>query len=134
MTKILNNSIRWVAILLASACLTGTSVASHGPKALVGDAYIAYMKETLQEVHMLYMKTMDEKATQGEAEKARQSALRKTREALGHMHRRFSSLEIEQGAAMSAGEMLLNTHLMSMTIDLLAAEHLPHVDKWSYTE
>jgi len=134
MSKIFNNSIRVIVFLLASTCLSGTSIAAHAPKALAGDAYIAYMKEALDEIHALYMKTMDEKATQGEAEKARQGALRKSREALRYMHRRFRSLEIEHGAAMSADETLLTTHLMSMTMDLLVADHLPHVDKWSYTE
>jgi len=40
--------------------------------------------------------------------------------------------DIKQGAQLSATEMLVNTHVMVVMLDLLVGETLPHDDEWEY--
>ena len=123
-----------VACLIAAAVLfTGTLAQAQAPKSLCDDAYLAYMKTTIHDLNVLYLKYKDEKLSQGQAEIARQAAFRKAREVFAYMDKRFDSMNIEQGAALCPQELLMDIHLMTMTIDMMASEHLPHEDRWSYT-
>jgi hypothetical protein len=125
-----------LAVYLAAtaACFTGTSAQAQAPTDLCDDAYLAYMKGTISELNGLYLKSMDKKASQGEAEVARQAAFRKAREAFAYMDKRFDTMNVDQGAALCHRELLMDIHLMTMMMDMVASEHLPHEDRWSYTD
>ena len=117
-----------VCLAAAAALFTGTSA-----QASCDDAYLAYMKTTIHDLDILYLKSKDEKLSQGEAEIARQAALRKARKAFAYMDRRFDSMKIDEGVVMCPQELHVNVHLMTMMLDMVVSEHLPHEDRWSYT-
>ena len=122
-----------VCLTAAAALFTGTSVYAEAPKSLCDDAYLAYMKTTIHDLNVLYLRFKDEKLSQGEAEIARTAALRKAREAFAYMDKRFDSMNTDQGAALCPQELLMDIHLATMVMDIMLSEHLPHEDRWSYT-
>jgi hypothetical protein len=123
-----------VYLAATAAFVTGTSAQAQAPTDLCNDAYLAYMKTTISDLNGLYLKSKDEKVSQGEAEVARQGAFRKAREAFAYMDKRFDSMNIDEGAALCPQELLMDIHLMTMMMDMVATEHLPHEDRWSYTD
>ena len=123
-----------VCLAAATASFTGTSVQAQAPTDLCDDAYMAYMKGAISELNGLYLKTKDEKVSQGEAEVARQAAFRKARETFAYMDKRFDTMNVDEGAALCHRELLMDIHLMTMMMDMVASEYLPHKDRWSYTD
>ena len=125
-----------LAVYLAAAAVsfTGTPAQAQAPTDLCDDAYLTYMKATISELNGLYLKSINKKVSQGEAEVARQAAFRKAREAFAYMDKRFDSMDIDEGAALCHRELLMDIHLMTMMMDMVANEHLPHEDRWSYTD
>jgi hypothetical protein len=43
-------------------------------------------------------------------------------------------MNVDEGAALCHEELLMDIHLMTMMMDMVASEHLPHEDRWSYTD
>ena len=109
-----------VYLAAAAASFTGTSAQAQAPKDLCDDAYITYMKATISDLNGLYLKSKDKKVSQGEAEVARQGAFRKAREAFAYMDKRFDSMNIDEGAALCHQELLMDVHLMTMMMDMVA--------------
>lgn len=120
---------RTKALVLAAA-LIGAS----GLVCAQEEAYMSGMSKTIADLNALYAKANDKDIPQGEAEKARIAAFAMAREALASMDKRFDTLKGMEGAALTPGETLMNIHIMTMLLDMMASEHLPHKDKWSYTE
>jgi len=120
---------RTKALVLAAA-LIGTS----GLVCAQDEAYMSGMSKTIADLNALYAKANDKNIPQGEAEQARIAAFRKAREALKTMDKRFDTLKGMEGAALTPSETLMNIHIMTMLLDMVASEHLPHKDTWSYTE
>ena len=126
-----------IASLVAlSTCLGTASVyAAEPPQDLYDeDAYTSYMEKTIDELNVLYAKANDKKIPQGQAEQARIAAFRKAREAVQFMDNRFNKMKIKEGATLSHTEVLMDIHILAMLVDLMASEHLPHEDRWSYTD
>ncbi len=123
-----------VYLAAAAASFTGTSAQAQAPTDLCDDAYLTYMKATISELDGLYLKSKDKKIPQGEAEVARQAAFSKAREAFAYMDKRFDAMNVDEGAALCHRELLMDIHIMTMIMDMVASEHLPHEDRWSYTD
>lgn len=124
-----------VGIALFTLAFFGTGVNAETPTdAYDAVAYTEFMESNLKDLHHLYLKAVDKNSPQGIAEQARQAYIAKTRDVLFKMNTRFDNMEIKQGASLSNTEMLINTHIVTMLVDMLAAEHQPHQDKWSYTD
>ena len=125
-----------IASLVAlSMCMGAASVyAAEPPQDLYDeDAYTKYMETTIDELNALHAKANDKTIPQGEAEAARLAAFRKAREAVQFMDNRFNKMKIKEGATLSHTEVLMDIHVLTMLVDLIASEHLPHEDRWSYT-
>jgi hypothetical protein len=65
--------------------------------------------------------------------KARQKAIRLSRHILRHLNTRNSALNVQEGGELSPTEIVLNIQVMGRLLDILASEHQPHEDQWSYT-
>ncbi len=120
---------RTKALVLAAAL-----IGSSGLVCAQEDAYMSGMSKTIADLNALYAKANDKTIPQGEAEQARLAAFAMAREALASMDKRFDTLKGMEGAALTPAETLMNIHIMTMLLDMMAAEHLPHKDRWSYTE
>ena len=94
--------------------------------------YSATMESLLTELQKAHEITKDPKRSQGDVEKAKQKAFKTAREMLRLIDNRLHKLDIKQGAQLSATEMLVNTHVMVVMLDLLVGETLPHDDEWEY--
>ena len=94
--------------------------------------YSATMESLLTELQKAHEITKDPKRSQGDVEKAKQKAFKTAREMLRLIDNRLHKLDIKQGAQLSATEMLVNTHVMVVMLDLLVGETLPHEDEWEY--
>jgi len=92
------------------------------------------MEKTLNELNELYARANDKKIPQGEAEVAREAAFQKALEALNYIDRRFDKMNVKEGAQLSNSEMFATLHVLTMTLGLVTTEHLPHKDRWSYTD
>jgi hypothetical protein len=124
-----------LAVLIASVLIASGSVYAEPPQDVFDEkAYSAYMQKTINELNGLYAKANDKNIPQGEAEVARQAAFIKAREALQYIDSRFDKMDVKEGAQLSNTEMFTALHVLTMTMELVAAEHIPHKDRWSYTD
>jgi len=94
--------------------------------------YGATMQSLLTELQKAHEITKDPDRSQGDIEKAKQKAFKTAHEMLTMIDNRLHSLDIKQGAQLSPTELLVNTHVMVVMLDLLVGESMPHQDEWSY--
>jgi hypothetical protein len=96
------------------------------------DTYTATIQKEMQAMDKAYKTANNPKALQGDAEKARQEAITLARHILRHINTRSDSVNIKEGGQLSSTEILLSIRVTGHLLDLLAAEHQPHEDAWSY--
>lgn len=96
------------------------------------DSYTATIHKEMQAMDKAYKTANNPKTLQGDAEKARQEAITLARHILRHLNTRSDSVNIKEGGQLSPTEVLLSIRVMGHLLDLLAAEHQPHEDAWSY--
>ena len=70
--------------------------------------------------------------SQGQKAEAKQKAFKTAREMLLLIDRRIHKLDPKKGAQLSPTEILVNTHIMVVVLDLLVSESIPHKDEWQY--
>ena len=95
-------------------------------------SYTATVQKEMQAMDKAYKTANNPKTLQGDAEKARQEAITLARHILRHLNTRSDSVNIKEGGQLSPTEVLLSIRVMGHLLDLLAAEHQPHEDAWSY--
>lgn len=114
--------------IIALALLIGLFVAPAGfcaemtPSSLVFDdaTYTAEIEKAHQKLHMLYGKSFDKSLPLGQREKARREFFKASQDLNKKMHNRVMMLDPKQGAALSHTDILLSTHLLLMTTDMLS--------------
>ena len=95
-------------------------------------SYTATVQKEMQAMDKAYKTANNPKVLQGDAEKARQEAITLARHILRHLNTRSDSVNIKEGGQLSPTEVLLSIRVMGHLLDLLASEHQPHEDAWSY--
>jgi len=92
------------------------------PSSLVFDDanYTAEIEKAHQKLHMLYGKSFDKSLPLGQREKARRNFFKASQDLNKKMHNRVMTLDPKQGAALSHTDILLSTHLLLMTADMLS--------------
>ena len=92
------------------------------PSSLMFDdaTYTAEVEKGHQKLHMLYGKVVNESLSVIEREKARRDYFKVSQDLNKRMHRRVMSLDVKKGAALSHTDILLSTHLLLMTTDMLS--------------
>jgi hypothetical protein len=94
--------------------------------------YGSRMQFLLKELQAAHEATKDPRKSQGEVEEAKQKAFKTARQMLLLIDNRIHNLDIRSGAQLSPTEILVNTHVMVVLLDLLVGETLPHKDEWQY--
>ena len=82
--------------------------------------YTAEVEKGHQKLHMLYGKVVNESLSVIEREKARRDYFKVSQDLNKRMHSRVMSLDVKKGAALSHTDILLSTHLLLMTTDMLS--------------
>ena len=92
------------------------------PSSLVFDdsTYTADVEKAHQKLHMLYGKVFDKSLALGKREQAKRDFLETSQDLNKKMHSRVMSLNVKEGAALSHTDILLSTHLLLMTADMLS--------------
>jgi hypothetical protein len=94
--------------------------------------YDSRMQFLLKELQNAHEATKDPRLPQGEVAAAKQKAFKTAREMLLLIDRRIHTLDPAKGAQLSPTEVLVNTHIMVVVLDLLLSESIPHEDEWQY--
>lgn len=92
------------------------------PSSLVFDdaTYTMEVEQGHQKLHMLYGKALDKSLPLGQREKAKRDYFKLSQDLNKRMHSRVMSLNVKEGAALSHTDVLLSTHLLLMTTDMLS--------------
>ncbi len=92
------------------------------PSSLMFDdaTYTAEVEKGHQKLHMLYGKALDKSLPAMKREKARRDYFKVSQNLNKRMHSRVMSLDVKKGAALSHTDILLSTHLLLMTADMLS--------------
>ena len=92
------------------------------PSSLVFDdaTYTVEVEKAHQKLHMLYGKAFDKSLPLGQREKAKRAFFETSQDLNKKMHSRVMSLNVKEGAALSHTDILLSTHLLLMTADMLS--------------
>ena len=92
------------------------------PSSLVFDdaTYTAEVEKEHQKLHMLYGQAVDNSLPLGQREKARRDFFKVSQDLNKKMHSRVMGLNVKEGAALSHTDILLATHLLLMTADMLS--------------
>lgn len=114
-----------LAALTLFVCILVAPVASSAemtPSSLVFDeaTYTADVEKGHQKLHMLYGQASDRSLPLGQREKARREFFKVSQDLNKKMHNRVMSLNVKEGAALSHTDILLATHLLLMTTDMLS--------------
>ena len=83
-------------------------------------SYAADVEKGHQKLHMLYGKAFDKSSSASQRLKARQDFLKVSQELNKKMHARVMTKDPKKGDALSHTDVLLSTHLLLMTADLLS--------------
>ena len=83
-------------------------------------SYAADVEKAHQKLHMLYGKAFDKSSSASQRLKARQEFLKVAQELNKKMHARVMTKDPKKGDALSHTDVLLSTHLLLMTADLLS--------------
>lgn len=91
------------------------------PSSLVFDdaTYTVEVEKVHQKLHMLYGEASDRSLALGQREKAKREFFKVSQDLNKKMHSRVMSLNVKEGAALSHTDILLSTHLLLMTADML---------------
>ena len=116
------------AVLIALVMVTGLFVvpvalsADMTPSSLVFDdaTYTAEVEKGHQNLHMLYAQAVDKSLPLAQQEKAKREYFKLSQDLNKKMHSRVMSLNVKEGAALSHTDILLSTHLLLMTTDMLS--------------
>lgn len=127
------------SFILAISFAMGVAVMSIGVQAaeVPQDAfdelhYDSRMQYLLKELQKAHESTKDPRLSQGEVRAAKQKAFQTAREMLLLIDRRLHTLDPKKGAQLSPTEVLVNTHVMVVVLDLLLGESMAHEDEWQY--
>lgn len=92
------------------------------PSSLVFDdaTYTAEVEKGHQELHTLYGKALNKSLPLGQREKAKRDFFKVSQDLNKKMHSRVMRLNVKEGAALSHTDILLSTHLLLMTADMLS--------------
>ena len=106
-------------------CMVVVPVATSAemtPSSLVFDdaTYTAEVDKAHQKLHELYGKAVDKTLPKGQRLKARRGFFEASQELNKKMHSRVMGLDPKKGAALSHTDILLSTHLLLMTADMLS--------------
>lgn len=99
------------------------------PSSLMFDdaTYTAEVDKAHQKLHVLYGKALNKSLTAIERDKARRGFFKISQETNKKMHSRVMMLDPKKGAALSHTDILLSTHLLLMTADMVSTIQQ---DKW----
>lgn len=123
------NINKYHSILLATfalfVCMLAVPVASSDemtPSSLVFDdaTYTAEIEKAHEKLHALYGKVINKSLSKDQREKARRGFFEVSQDINKKMHSRVMSLDPKKGAALSHTDILLSTHLLLMTTDMLS--------------
>lgn len=114
-----------LATLTLCICILVVPVASSAemtPSSLVFDetTYTDDVEQDHQKLHMLYGQATDKSLPLGQREKAKRGFFKVSQELNKKMHNRVMSMNVKEGAALSHTDILLTTHLLLMTTDMLS--------------
>ena len=92
------------------------------PSSLVFDdaTYTVEVEKGHQKLHALYGKALDKSLPLGQREKAKRDYFKVSQSLNKKMHSRVMNLNVKEGAALSHTDVLLSTHLLLMTADMLS--------------
>ena len=123
-----------ISFAMGAAMLGINAQAADAPKSTVFDEanYDSRMQHLLKELQNAHETTKDPRMSQGEVAAAKQKAFKTAREMLLLIDRRLHTLDPKKGAQLSPTEVLVNTHIMVVVLDLLLSESMPHEDEWNY--
>lgn len=112
-------------VLLASGLLLGSnSYAAKGSQtpSEVYDvtAYTQHVEDSMQRLHTLHLKAFDKTLDRGKREAARREFFKISQGLVQEMHQRIMGLNVKTGAALSHTDVLLNSHLTMMVLDMLS--------------
>lgn len=112
-----------LALLTIFFVIPVATSAEMTPSSLVFDdaTYTADVEKEHQKLHMLYGQAVDKSLSLGQREKAKRDFFEVSQELNKKMHSRVMSLNVKEGAALSHTDILLATHLLLMTADMLSA-------------
>ena len=92
------------------------------PTSLMFDdaTYTAEVDKGHQKLHVLYGKALNKSLPAMKIEKARRDYFKLSQDLNKRMHSRVMMLDAKKGAALSHTDILLSTHLLLMTADMLS--------------
>lgn len=93
------------------------------PSSMVFDdaTYTDEVEKDHQKLHMLYAQATNKSLDLGQQERAKRDFFKLSQKLNKMMHNRVMSLNIKEGAALSHTDILLSTHLLLMTADMLSS-------------
>ncbi|WP_455218121.1 hypothetical protein [Kaarinaea lacus] len=91
-------------------------------------SYTAEVEKAHQKLHMLYGKAVDQSVNASQRLKARREFLNVAQDLNKKMHARVMTKDPKKGDALSHTDVLLSTHLLLMTADMLSTIKQ---DEWS---
>lgn len=112
-------------LILASGLLLGThsyAADDNSTPSEVYDvsAYTKHVEDSMQKLHTLHLRAFDKNLNSGQREKARREFFKISQGLVQEMHQRIMGLNVKAGAALSHTDVLLNTHLTMMVLDMLS--------------
>lgn len=112
-----------IVLLIGVVIMPIAVSAEMTPSSLVFDdaSYTAEVENAHLQMHMLYGKAFDKSLPLGQREQARRDFFEASQALNKKMHSRVMSLNVKEGAALSHTDILLSTHLLLMTTDMLSA-------------
>lgn len=93
------------------------------PSSLVFDdaTYTAEVEKSHKKLHMFYGQVFDKSLPLGKREEAKREFFKVSQALNKKMHSRVMSLNVKEGAALSQTDILVSTHLLLMTADMLSS-------------
>lgn len=116
------SAVATVVLFLCTLVMPTAFSAEMTPSSLVFDdaTYTADVEKAHQQLHMLYGKAFNKSLPGIEREKARREFFKVSQDLNKKMHSRVMMLDPKEGAALSHTDILLATHLLLMTADMLS--------------
>ena len=98
------------------------SAAEMTPSSMTFDesSYTADMEKAHNKLHKLYAEVFDKSLSVAKREKAKREFFKVSQEMNKKLHNRVMSINIKAGGALSHTDILLATHLLLMTTDMLS--------------
>jgi hypothetical protein len=117
--------ITTATLMLASGLFLGTNSYAANDSSTPSQvydvsAYTKHVEDAMQKLHTLHLKAFDKSLDSGQREKARREFFTISQGLVQEIHRRIMALNVKEGAALSHTDVLLNTHLTMMVLDMLS--------------